>query len=93
MKTYETKTQTREFSVLKSIACDRCEKEIEITHKDIWGGCPAGVDLVIGAGYGSRFDFTASENDWRFDICDDCCEEFLKSFKKDYLTVHWDEDK
>ena len=76
MRTYETKTETREFNVLKSIICDRCEKEIEL----VLDYCMKGVDLSIGAGYGSRHDLLASDHNLNFEICDECCEEFLKSF-------------
>lgn len=93
MKTYETKKIERDTQILRKATCDRCEKEIEILYNKDNSFNYRAVFVEISVGYGSRYDFTANENNWGFDICDDCVEEWLKTFKKDYLTVHWDEDK
>lgn len=93
MKTYERKTETREVKVIKSLVCDRCEKEIELVEKTMLQHGYAGVTLEINAGYGSTHDFVCSENNWNFDVCDACTTEILKSFKKDYLTVNWSDDE
>lgn len=93
MRTYKRQTETKEVSVLDFMACDRCEKEIKLINKDVWGLSRESVNMKISAGYGSKHDFVSQENDWEFDICDDCCTEILKSFKKDVLTVDWSDDE
>ena len=92
MKTYERKQITEDRQVIKSIVCDRCEKQIKLCEPNNWFHGYEGVSLEISAGYGSKHDFVAQENDWKFDVCDNCCEEFLKSFKKNPLTVDLSDD-
>mgnify|MGYP001559717966 FL=1 len=75
MKTYESKEITIKQKSIKSISCDQCKKEIKIVGEY---GNKEGVDLQIGAGYGSRFDFFLSNCESReYDLCDDCCEKLL----------------
>lgn len=59
---------------VKSIICNCCGKKIELVHEynitDI-------NNIIIEFGYGSRFDLSA----WEIDICDDCIEKWIQSFK------------
>lgn len=93
MKIYERKTERREITTVKSLSCDRCEKDIPLVEEGIYYHGYRGGSMNISVPYGSRYDFTASENDWNFDICDDCIESILKSFKRDVLTVDWSDDE
>ena len=93
MKIYERKTETREVSTIKSLSCDRCEKDIKLVKEGMFRDGYRGVSMRIDAGYGSCHDFVSQELGWDFDICDECCTEILKSFKKDMLTVDWSDDE
>lgn len=93
MKTYERKTETREITTVKSLSCDRCEKNIELVQEGFYRNGYQGISMDITVAYGSCHDFAAQENDWNFDICDECCTEFLKSFKKDVMAVDLSDDE
>lgn len=83
MREYKQKELLVTKTVLEKITCDKCEKEIKIVYPE---HNFEGVLLKIDAGYGSRHDLASDMCNWTFDVCDDCCEEFVKSFKKDYLN-------
>ena len=74
MKTY--KTEQQDVQVIESATCDKCHKPIEVFE---FGGM-VGVELVVDAGYGSKFDCgLLPETAPKFDLCDECCEELMKS--------------
>jgi len=75
MKQYKKETQTKEVDVLEKTICDKCQKDITLSMGD-GDFATEGVELVIDAGYGSRFDTFAGPS-FKFDLCDDCCAEII----------------
>ena len=73
MKTTKTEVIELEQDTLVSIQCDRCGKEVE--PEDGITSDITTCNLVFG--YGSKFDCET----WEIDICDDCAEELVASFK------------
>ena len=67
--------------VIDKITCDKCGKVNELTWPEQEFTNWPGTSITIDAGYGSRFDFLNSERLLRFDVCDDCTDEFLKQLK------------
>lgn len=78
MKKHGSRTETRSFVYLESATCDRCEKQIELRTQIGWSPSPLSVTFSLQSENFSRHDFFMGTS---FDICDDCCEEFLNSFK------------
>jgi hypothetical protein len=83
MKTYKMAQQ--DIQVVYSMTCDKCHKLIEIDNC----GCGEAVELVVNAGYGSRFDCVMPETAPEFDLCDKCCEELMKSLG---WQIEWPND-
>jgi hypothetical protein len=61
------KTVKQPVEQLKAVICDKCGKVM----KCIEGGGFAGVELIVNAGYGSRFDCGLQDPE-TIDFCDEC---------------------
>ena len=73
MKQTIAEKQTIIKTVVKSITCNCCGKTISGNLENM-----ADItNLNISFGYGSRFDNTT----WDMDICDDCLELWVATFK------------
>lgn len=60
---------------LDQLICDCCGKTIDVAEI-----CGSDInDFSITFGYGSKFDLTK----WDLDICDDCLEKWVSTFKHD----------
>ena len=73
MKNLRTEEVVTIQEVVAEIICNCCGKTIDAEHT-------IGSDInsfKIHFGYGSRFDMTS----WEMDICDDCLEAWVKTFK------------
>ncbi len=73
----EQHTSTRD--VTTGYTCDHCSKEIAAENHT-----REGTTFVCTFGYGSRYD----TNDWKFDLCDDCCD-WLKGELKHVEVESW----
>jgi len=65
-----------------SVVCNCCGKKIEFP--DGYDNTEI-TDITISFGYGSRFDLTT----WEMDVCDDCIEKWVKTFKLP-IEIHED---
>lgn len=64
---------------LKSITCNKCGNTKELNGEDyekMWKS-ESFQSLTLHFGYGSKFDM----EEWKFDVCEECLEEFVDSFK------------
>jgi hypothetical protein len=65
MKQHEVEQQAAH--VLKAVICDKCGKVM----KCIEGGGFAGIELIVNAGYGSKYD-SGLQDPVTHDLCDEC---------------------
>jgi hypothetical protein len=89
MRSYGKREEVRTVQILKSITCDKSEKEILLNE---YGNVKGGI-VSFSCGYGSRYDLLCSERINDFDICDNCIEEIFSKFKGDVLKLDLYEDK
>jgi|SaaInlStandDraft_4_1057021.scaffolds.fasta_scaffold20813_4 hypothetical protein len=82
MKKTITETVERTEEIVVSLTCNCCGKTY--THDDVDMGDITNIDFSFG--YGSRFDL----QHWDFDICDDCIEAWVKTFKHPMVPQHMD---
>lgn len=73
MKDYKDVTITKK--VASSITCNKCGKSTNISDDGWEQGRFQSFSLSFG--YGSIYD----EETWKFDICESCLGEFVKTFK------------
>ena len=73
MKEYDEIQVTKK--VLKSITCNKCGESLEIS--DFGFEQDKFHSFKLPFGYGSGFD----EQTWKFDICESCLVDFVKTFK------------
>lgn len=77
MRTNERR-EIRKFEyVPTNITCNKCGIHHKITGQPNDYKANKFQDIVLHFGYGSKFDGETIE----FDLCDDCIEELIKSFK------------
>ncbi|WP_251552389.1 hypothetical protein [Neobacillus muris] len=79
MREYElVEKKVREYE-LKSVTCNKCGKTKKITSEDYQKEWEAAEfqSFSCSFGYGSKFDM----EEWNFDLCEDCLEEIVNSFK------------
>lgn len=69
------KTETIEVKSIEDLLCDKCGKSLK--HGTGEFACYEGTRLHGGFGYGSDKDGIEIE----FDICDQCYDDFIGSFK------------
>ena len=76
MRTYKTiHVEASDVKVCDTVSCDRCHKLIE---PDAFNNpIQAGVDVEVGAGFGSRHDGL----DVHLDCCDECADWLLGEFE------------
>jgi hypothetical protein len=75
MKEYkEIKVEETKF-IPESITCNKCGKSEKLTGDEWQSNTFHSINLHFG--YGSKFDMDI----WKFDVCEDCLVEFVKSFK------------
>jgi len=74
MKKIQTETKTITEEKVTSITCNCCGKVVEGETVEYDSDI---TELNISFGYGSRFD----TNQWNMDICDDCLEKWVSTFK------------
>ena len=60
--------------IIDKVVCNCCGK-INVINNEYNMTDISPIDISFG--YGSRFDLTT----WEMDICDDCIEKWIKSFK------------
>lgn len=73
---------TQQQSVLQEIICDCCGKIVNLNNVC----CSDITDLKIKFGYGSKFDMSC----WEIDICDDCVEKWVSTFKHQIIKQDYD---
>lgn len=74
--TVEEKNVTLYDKVLTKAVCNRCGKEVTNKKESPWEVNEI-HNITIDFGYGSKFDLQT----WNFDLCDECLEGFVKTFK------------
>ena len=75
MRTYKQIVKEITQNIVANIFCDKCGKTILVKKTEynfIRGG-----QVEMKFGYGSKYDSDL----YRFELCDECVENFLKSFK------------
>jgi hypothetical protein len=84
-ETYEEKEvkQIEKVAVSKSVTCNKCGTVRELKNEGNWYETDEDMfasdvhNVSLGFGYGSKFDMES----WNFDLCDDCLESVVRSFK------------
>ncbi len=76
-----TRTETREVQVVEDVICDRCGNSLKSDIGNINGAVIAG-----GGGYDSTHfpDMHA----FKSDVCEPCCAEWFKTFKRNPLSMN-----
>jgi|LakMenEpi03Aug12_release.lakeMendotaPanAssembly.Ray.scaffolds.fasta_scaffold977024_2 hypothetical protein len=78
---YIEKEVTTTEKIVSMVACDCCGKETHITDEYQFV-CSNITNFSILFGYGSKFDMDT----WDFEICDDCIEKWVSTFKHPVKT-------
>lgn len=83
MREYKTIKQTVDVNVLQSVTCNKCGSHSVENDQS----CNQEYQTFqTSFGYGSRYDMES----WRFELCEDCLTELVKSFK--YVPDGFGED-
>lgn len=79
MREYELLNKKVKKYELKSVTCNKCGKIQKFHYEDLrkeWQVAEF-QRFSCSFGYGSKFDM----EDWKFDLCEDCLEEMVNTFK------------
>lgn len=84
-ETYEEKEvkPTEKVLASKTVTCNKCGTSRELKPNGDWYESEEGLyandvhNISLGFGYGSRFDM----EQWSFDLCDDCLDDVVRTFK------------
>lgn len=82
MRKIEKEKKVVEVDKITDILCNKCDKSVCPESKNLkWS---EGCNIRIGFKYGSNRDGEVH----KFDLCDNCYDEFIKSFKHQPAINH-----
>ena len=79
MKEYEEVIVEKLKEIPKSITCNKCGNSAVLVGTEVEREIESNAfqTIHLNFNYGSKFDL----EHWRFELCEDCLDEFVKSFK------------
>ena len=79
MKKYRNVVQVTEELI--EILCDRCGNSLRETESKNY----CGIHFLVSGNYHSKYFYDMPEADTMVDVCEQCAEEWFKSFKNNPL--------